>query len=712
MTAATGKAKVESQSDYAGFATKDTFGVITHDKIFNVEDDTNTAGELDLIRSVEGDNYDDGATDGTFGDSVRISFLSDKDYNNTIDFQALVADRAGNIGFSDSDAEGPGRINDLGEDDDDRKTDRYNVLGWYARHIFFLDETPPAIFEEQTVTGFFGENDDDEPQVNRSGVLVAFDRGVDPDSIGVDTFTVTLDTAGTQEVSVIDIDVDGRAVYLLLESELASDAKPYVDVASGQWVSDPAGNRLTGGNVERFEAKDGITPILTVTLSGGSGSGEGDEGPAKLTKDSITVTISADEEINATPSLVVVCSDIGFDGDTTDDLDENDKGLSDLVGMRSGSIEDRGSANFPSLGYDCDNYSERVTQHLQSYSRPGLTWEYEWLNLTNNKALKDGKLTVVAFARDRQAFTSLDAASPVRGIDDSATSANTYNWGAETAEFRYDTDLENPRPTPDKDATVTESRPFVLLSYEDDKSTVSVDTFAVDGAEQEIASIGGNRYLYWPEALGIGTHEVSVDATDAAGNEDTFEYSFKVAERSAFNLKLIAGWNAVSLPANPVDNAIESVFTEGVIDMVAGWDASDPEKPWSIATRMEDEWSTHEEFATLNKVHAQYGYWVHAQGFVTQRVQLVGGINRTDPEITPPDLVSIPTLAGWNFVGVISQDGKQTEDDFGDPLANGELENGDPNKVEAGDYLGDNKRAYTWDAIRSEFQILEDGDEH
>ena len=30
--------------------------------------------------------------------------------------------------------------------------------------------------------------------------------------------------------------------------------------------------------------------------------------------------------------------------------------------------------------------------------------------------------------------------------------------------------------------------------------------------------------------------------------------------------------------------------------------------------------------------------------------------------------------------------------------------------VEAGDYLGNNKRAYTWDAVRSEFQILEDGD--
>ena len=373
---------VESQSEYAGFdATNDTFGVIKHNKLFDVEEDANAGEVLDKIRSIDGDNHDDGATEGTFGDSVRISFLSDADYNNTIDFQALVADRAGNIGFSDSDADGPGRINDLGEAVvDDRKTDRYNVLGWYARHIFFLDETDPEIYEEQSVTGFYGENDDDVPQSNRSGILVAFDRAVDPDSIGVDTFTVTLDTAGTDEVSVVDVDVDGRAVYLLLASELASDARPYVDIDSGQWVSDPAGNRKTGGDQDPFEVKDGITPVLSVALSGGSGSGEGDEGPSKLTKDTIIVTISADEEINATPSLVVVCSDIGWDGDTTDDDDENDKGLSDLVGMRSGAIKDRGSANFTSFTYSCGDDTVEM-QPVQSYSRPGLTWEYQWLEL-------------------------------------------------------------------------------------------------------------------------------------------------------------------------------------------------------------------------------------------------------------------------------------------------------------------------------------------
>ena len=690
-------AVVETVGNYVGYsADAPTYAVVQHDRVFGLPSDDDD----DPLRMVEADNFDDGDNDGAFGQSVRIDFdlARDETYNHTIDFQAVVADVAGNLGFSDSDNDGPRFINELGEETEDRETRRYNVIGWYARHIFFLDETDPEIYQEQTVTGFYSENSDDEPQVNRAGILVAFDKAVDADSIGVDTFAVTLDTAGTQEVSVIDVDVDGRAVYLLLESELASDAQPYVDIPAGEWVSDPAGNRLTGGDQKPFETKDGITPILTVTLAGGSGSGEGDEGPSKLTNGAIIASISADEEISSTPSLVVVCSSIGWDPEDG----ENTKDLDTLVGNRSGGL-DNGSANFNDLdAYDCGYEDGRNPdlQQLQSYSRPGLTWEYEWVNLTGARKLEDGKLTVVAFARDRQSYASLGA----KRVNDDPAQADTYNWGAATVEFRYDTTLDAPTATPENDATVTESRPFVLLAY-DDAVTVSIDEFEIDGTAQEIGSIGGNRYLYWPEALGLGTHEVSVDATDAAGNEDTFDYSFKVAERSAFNMKLIAGWNAVSLPANPVDNAIESVFTEGVIDMVAGWDASDPEKPWSIATRMEGDWSTHEEFATLNKVHAQYGYWVHAQGFVTQRVQLVGGINRTDPEITPPDLVSIPTLKGWNFVGVIDQDGDQTENNFGEALANGET------AVEAGNYLGSNKRAYTWDAVRSEFQILDDDDD-
>ncbi len=692
---------VESHRDYEGYATTGQYGVIGHTTLFKAEDSG--------VKVVDGDNHDDGATEGTFGDSERISFLSDKDYNNTIDFQALVVDRAGNVGFSDSDNDGPRFINNLGEPAKKQKTGRYNVLGWYARHIFFLDETDPAIFEEQTVTGFYGENDDDEPQVSRKGILVAFDRAVDPDSIGVDTFTVTLDPSGEPgstgaSANIMDIDVQGRLVYLLLDGELASDATPMVDVASGQWVSDPAGNRLTGGNVEPFEANDGISPVMTVALSGGSGTGEGSEGPSSLTMNSIIVTIGSDEEINATPSLIVVCSNIDYD---SDDDGENDKELSNLVSARGGSLVGRASANFNSPAeYSCGSATVQL-QQVQSYSRPGLEWEYQWVNFSNEKALDDGKLTVIAYARDRRSYKDPNADNAMREIDEDELGDDTYSWGAATAEFRYDTMLDDPGATPGDGDTVTESRPFVLLRYagsEDyaEKSTVSVDELSVDGTVQEIQSLGENRFLYWPESLSVGSHTVAVDAVDAAGNTDTFEYSFKVAERTPFNLKLIAGWNAISFPANPVDPAIENVFTEGVVDMVAAWDISDPTKPWSIATRMEGEWSTHSDFATLTKVLAKYGYWVHAQGFVTQKVALIGQINRLDAGVVPPDLVAIPTETGWNFVGVIDQDGDQTQANFGDTLMTGTTD------VDAGSYLGKNAKAYTWDPIRSRFDVLED----
>ena len=710
-------AVVESLENYVGYAENNpTFGVIGHADVFVDEDNA-----ADDIESFDGDNHDDGALDGTFGDSIRISFdpPNEETFNNTIDFQAVVVDVAGNLGFSDSDADGPRFVNNLGEKvGKDRESGRYNILGWYARHVFFLDETPPAVFEEQSVTGFYGEDDDGEPVVNRSGILVAFDRAVDVDSIGVETFEVTLDPTGGAgstgaSADVVDIDVDGRAVYLLLSQELASDATPTVDLPTGQWVADPAGNRLTGGKQLAFEVNDGITPQLTVALSGGSGTGEGAESPSSLTMNSIFITIGTDEEINATPALVVVCSDIAWD--SSDDDSENDKGLSDLVSQRSGGLK-KPSAKFdlvPSVNdeparntYNCDD-DEVVLQQVQSYSRPGLEWEFQWVNFSGKQALEDGKLTVVAYGRDRKAYASLnreDFDTRKIGKDSTALRDDKYNWGAATAEFRYDDTEPNPTPIPGDGDVVTESRPFVLLNY-DDATSVSIQSFSVDGTAQEISALGDNRFLYWPEALGIGTHTVSVDAIDAAGNDDSYEYSFKVAERDPFNLKLIAGWNAVSFPGNPVDPMIGDVFTEGVIDMVAGWDASDPQKPWSIATKMEGEWSTHSDFATLSRVSARYGYWVHAQGFVTQYVQLVGQIDRTDANVVPADLVTIPTEPGWNFVGAISQDGRQTQGHDGKPLtAKGK-------NVTAGSYLGDNKRAYTWDAIRSEFKILENVDD-
>ena len=699
---------VRAIEDYDGHSAKSQFGVVYHTDVYKSASDN--------LLKVDGDRFDDGAATGTFADSVRIRITSGTPpkeldpYNNTIDFHALVADRAGNIGFSDSDDSGPRFIHDYGTKADDRKENRYNVLGWYARHIFFLDEKDPEIYQEQSVTGFYGwDSDKKKPIVNRSGILIAFDSAVDTDTITTDTFEVTLDPADAQDTSpakatVADVDVNGRQVYLLLGEELASDATPSVRIAADKSVSDPAGNRLTRGGMSAFDVKDGIAPKFTVALSGGSGTGTDAEAADMLTNKAMTITITADEEINSTPSIAVVCSNIGWDSDTTDANNENDKDLSSFTGLRSGPLT-TSSAVFPTPEtYMCGDSTTKVRpQQAQSFSRPGLEWEYQWENFPGDKALGDGKLTVVAYGRDRKSFGSLKH----RAADGSANAADTYNWGVSTSEFNYDTTKPVLTPTPGNGGVVTDSRPFVLLNY-DDKSTVTVTKLSVDTVDQTAGTqrLGAKRFLYWPESLGLGTHDVAVEAIDAAGNKSgAVEYSFKVAERATFDIKLIAGWNAVSLPANPMDREVKSVFTEAIVDMIAAWDGENPEAPWSIATRMDGEWSTHSDFATLTNISARYGYWVHAQGFVTQSVALVGKRDREDPSVVPADLVEIPTNPGWNFVGVIDQDGDQTQDHFGSTLKNGDT------AVTAGSYLGKNMRAYTWDAIRGRFDVLEDGDD-
>ena len=721
---------VRSIEDYTGYSDASMqFGVIEHTKLYGDNTtpdgiDQGLAHEDAKLLSVRGDRYDDGAATGTFADSVRVRILAGNPerevdpYNNTIDFHALVTDVAGNVGFSDSDDAGPRFIYNYGTKAKDRKAGRYNVLGWYARHIFSLDEKDPEIYQEQSVTGFYGINDAKKPVVNRSGILIAFDSSVDADTIDKDTFEVTLDPANAQDTSppmaaVDDVTVVGRQVYLLLGQELASDATPSVRIAADKAISDLAGNRLTRGGMAAFDVKDGIAPKLAVTLSGGTGTGTDAEAPDKLTNKAMTITVAADEEVNTTPSITVVCSNMKWTEGTGDDAEE--KGLSEFTADRNGPLMEP-SADFPldnstqddadyspAIMYMCgDSIVEVRPQQVQSFSRPDLQWEYQWQNFGGDKALSDGKLTVVAYGRDRKSFASLKG----RVDSTSPNVADTYNWGIATAEFNFDITKPKVMPTPANGEKVTDARPFVLLNY-DDKSTVSVTKLTVDKTDQTAAvqTLGARRFLYWPESLDLGTHAVAVEAIDAAGNKTgTDEFSFKVAERATFDIKLVAGWNAVSLPANPIDPEVGSVFTEAIVDMVAAWDGENPEAPWSIATRMDGEWDTHSDFATLTKISARYGYWVHAQGFVTQSVALVGKGNREDPSVVPADLVEIPTNPGWNFVGVIDQDGDQTQDNYGEALKNGTT------AVTAGSYLGKNMRAYTWDAIRGRFDILETGE--
>ena len=719
---------ITSLDEYSGYGTTDPtlFGVVDKASVlYDLGDDSCDNQDLCHIFAEE---YDDGDNRGTFDDDIRLDLWDgtddvetrDKEYK--VDFQAFVMDMAGNIGFSDSDASNPRYINELGKKKADRKNIP-NVLGYYSGHVVTLDEKDPDIIEAKSATGYYGLDSDDNAIPDRSSVMIEFDGPIAESSVSNNTFTVELDDKSM--ASVVKVDVEKNYVFLKLASELASNATPTIDIASGQKVEDMAGNETFGKEQDAFEAKDGISPKLTVTLSGGSGSGTGDEGPGKLTKDQITVNVSSDEMLQGAPRISVVCSTLTwYEGDAEPPIEGSSgltqKDIDDFVDNRSGAsaTDPHDTGDKPRMtqpktsktvatannkyeytcGYDVnkDKFDDEfvIVTPATALARPGENWEYTWKRPTTpgNTFLSDGSLTVVAHARDRSRY-------------EHGAKTNVQNWGSASAEFTLDTVLKSPKDSgggdlqPDPDGVSKEDRPFVLIEFAEN-TQVKLDSVELDTVEvaSKFEQPQTNRFVYWPESLSKGEHEVNVEATDAAGNEQTFEFSFTVESRGKFLIELQAGWNAVSVPADPVDTAIGSVFSDPAIETVIGWDT----QGWRIAVRRDGAWESNHQYGALNEIRAKYGYWVKSSAFIDQPVALKGPISR-NLSGSAPTLIGIDTNPGWNFVGVIDQEGDQTEgDDFGTSLMDSQ-----DRSLTASEYLGANYvRAYTWDPTFSRFETL------
>ena len=704
--------QVRRRLDYSGFEVSETYGVISVEADIYKVAHAPGVGIAMNHKSVEADDFADGAADGEFNEEIEIDFdefLDDTSdfvaFNNAVDFQALVRDLAGNVGFSDSDPVNPRFIDDLGADDadgTDKDADRkkgptkHNVLGVFSRHIVHIDDLDPVIDMDASVTGFYGLNDDDKLIRDRSAVMVVFDNSVNEELIDTGTFALQHDEE--TGIAIEDVLVEGKLVFLKLGEELASDATPTLSLAEGSEVEDLAGNLLTWQeeDAEAFEVNDGIPPVFTVTLSGGSGTGVGSEGPSKLTKAAMDISIESDEDINGSPKVAAVCSNIEWtDGDDTNKL-------VDYVGNRTGVSETDNRD-----GLSCaDAASPTEFRPASSLARPGNNWVYAWRNASAEiRRLNDGQVVVVVWGKDRSTYDAHDS--------DVCPSDECDNWGSETATFTFDNSFHSPlnkdgsggSVQPEADSEVKEPRPFVYLDFAGENTSVTVTKLSVDDEDVlgDLSSVGDNRFLYWPEALAFGTHKVVFDASDAADNQLEGEsFEFDVTVRDPFVIDLTAGWNAVSVPANPVVTALDAVFTEEAVDRVVGWNPLSSTGPWSIATRIDGVWTTSANFAPLTDIVVRYGYWVHSMAFVKQSVDLKGQLDRESGD--NPDPVGIITVPGWNFVGVVDQDGDQTEDHFGKDLKDSE-----DALVTADDYMPGFRQAYTWDAIANGYRVLDGG---
>ncbi len=665
-------AGVTYSGEYTGYTADEPFGIVGPVTLYGGLGSTSCGEQVTC--HLLADEYDDGDNTGEFDDSIRLDLRANASANSPdavtrdkefmVDFQAFVLDQAGNIGFSDSDVANPRFINDLGSDDPNVP----NVLGYYSAHVIHLDNKDPVVETSQSVTGYFGMSSG-KGVADRSGIQIVFDGAIDAASIGNDTFDVELD--GGSMAEVVDVNVDGKYVFLKLGAELSSDATPEVSIASGMAVEDMAGNETGSNEMSSFEVSDGISPVLTVSLSDGSG---GDA----LTKDNITIDIDSDENLQSAPRIDVVCNSLAY-GDNKD-VDDH---IADRAAHTSGDVSANGATE-----YMCGDAAFTLRQ-VSALSRPGNNWEYVW-SKTSNDDLPDGKVTVVAYARDRSNYTG--------------SGGTLHNWGAASAVFTLDTALKLPdladdtQLQPTNGSEVKEARPFIFMNFSDESSAVTLDSVELNGMEiaGEFEETEMNRFVYWPMSMDLGDYELEVDASDAAGNSGSFSIEFKVSKQNDFVINLLAGWNAVSVPADPVDTAIGAVFTDPAISTVIGWDTGG----WRIAVRRDGMWESNDQYATLNEITASYGYWVKSDNFVQQPVLLMGrGARDTAGK---PTLISVPTEPGWNFVGVVDQDGDQTEDYFGTTL-----KDSSNTPITAGEYLGNSYvRAYTWDPTFSRFDVV------
>ena len=560
--------------------------------------------------------------------------------DHQVDYILIAQDLAGNIGFSDADTTTSG----VGVVVDNPATDANEATN--EPHVITIDQVRPRLTSAMTGVAPDGPDDGTAEDTNdRRSIAVRFDDAVT--GVEASDFQVTLDD--NTNLVPVGASVDGSNVYLELETDLPTDDTPVVRLTGS--VSDPAGNATSSGSAE---ASDNLSPVLSVSLSGGSGTGEGANGPTALTKNEITVTISSDETLAGLPMVQVYTDDGDDAGDEPDHVGR-----------------------------------------LSVVSQGGETWI---ARATASRLNAEGAMSLVVTGTDVSAASN---EAKVGSEDPSKATAGVT---------KFTLDSTAPSLVTGNSST-SQGRPSIRIEF-DEVAMISAasigDTTLVDADTNLLATSDNKLFFYVPsEDLELGKLTVKATASDYAGNTaKDVSYELTVAERKAFDLDLFFGWNAVSVPSNPVDPDINAVFTNDSLAQVVAYDATDAESPWRIASRdpVSGAWTSTTD-TPLATILAGPGYWVHSTSFDDQSVSLAGPIEPGSGQA--PRVEAISTGAGWNFVGVIDTTRSNTQGSSGASLIRA-----DGTAMTADRYFAsvDARRAFRYEATLQSFvEIALDG---
>lgn len=528
-----------------------------------------------------------------------------------------------------------------------------NEEGAQDLHKVTIDVVPPTLDDVFSGVGW----DADAGAFTTNGknkILVIFDddlTNIDADTVETSDFQITGPSRSVASAEVFDVasvttTVTGltaatwgevrRSVFLTLTEDISPGDTPNVRLI-GSGVSDDAGNNLDDANQD---ARDRISPTITVS----------DVSPTLVSKDDkVTFTITADEALEDTPSITISKLD---DAVTPSTLSK-------------------------------DTPVEKTTDTV---------WE-----VTTKAISTDGTYSIYVTGEDAQGNA---------GTAGLSGNASTSIGADGLVEFEADVALQSPLVEPADEAEATTRDPFfVTISFDDSTgadaedseyfgdsfTAITVTKAELDGSDvsADVSTDDDTIFLLAISGITSEVHTLVLNAEDEAGNSlsEDLSLTFTVKDRSAFELKLRPGWNLISLPSDPSDPAIGTVFADlpGVSEVVS----YDPTVPGGTLTAVREDDGSFS--GTLEAMDAKKGYWVNSAKFKTLSVDLTV-LQAGQVAMLPP---SIPIVKGWNLIPIVD--------------VTGTLSAGDT--VESPDYLasvlGDITRVYTFDTVLNEWDLVD-----
>ena len=597
---------------------------------------------------------------------------------NRIFYVTFVAcDNAGNCSFFDPD----------GNDDGEELAE------------ITVDTEDPVFVEART--GLTWDSTDNEYDDNRSFIQVIFNdlTKLNTETVEIDDFVVEGHTIKDVQVyenpdsDDVDWGDSGRygaaghpnkrgiaryrdienVVFIELEDELLADETPDVTIVPNG-VEDKAGNEQDDGD---HEADDWISPKFTIVSIVSTRVTSQDQILAG-DDDEVTVVVTSDERLDSTRPTVTVTYVIAPPGSiNTKGTEDCDDGTTDGGTRERGEIinSDECADSSAATGGNLNNSVEKVsnTEWIVTITEPKDTGYYNFRISGNDRSPQEnpgsegvspGSIVTDFFDADGDVnvddaiFFEGDINLPkpqvrVSGVRVENNEADVEFRSPLFVELDFAANHSDNCTNVDNDERMANCMNENSEYAEDNFDDIVVTSFMLDGVDltDSVKTTDNQSFLVSLESISIGDHTAEVQAVDQAGNvfEDTLEIDFEVNDRDPFEKRLSPGWNLVSLPGEPADSSIASVFGPGVeVRTVYSYDPVIP-GGWMVAVRetLDSDWQ-----GDLTEINGRHGYWVLSDAIQDWEVsipRLAGGAAGTGTPIQPP---VIPLYAGWNLIPV------------------------------------------------------------